>query len=1082
MNKAAIKNFAIWARNKLIADIEYKAGLMGISETGIKDALPQSTKDMELYDIGTKDPYVLSGKAIMQRKRLVELIRQKAKSSDQKLAYHNVVEEVAYTWFNRLIAIRFMEVNDYLPSHIRVLSSDSESKTEPDLVTTPFYSGLDFSQSEREEVLRFKQENRVDDLFRMVFIKQCNALNEILPHLFEKTEDYSELLLNFSATDQNGVVYHLVHDIAEDDFNVEKEGQIEIIGWLYQYYNTELKDETFSLLKKNVKIVKERIPSATQLFTPDWIVRYMVENSLGRYWVDHLKGNYEKFLDEGGIDESGEGVGDIVESFLHNWKYYVLDAEQTDEVETELRENRKEIAQIFPQDIKLIDPCMGSGHILVYAFDVFVQIYTSKGYSGKEAVKEIIENNLFGLEIDDRAYQLSYFALMMKGCQYDRRFLTRGFEPNLCSIQESNDFNKDYLDLFEREKETAEKIVDLFKDAKEYGSILNVDISIEELTALNVELQRIVNSEYDNIIDSIRQMGLMSAFTPLLNQAMIMAQKYEVVVTNPPYMGSSGMSLKLSDYVKNNYPDSKSDLFAVFIERCEQLTKTNCYTALITQHAWMFLSSFEKLRGRLLLHDTVNMAHLGPRAFDEIGGEVVQTTAFVRRKNYVEHYKGTYYRLIDPTTQQGKEDMFLRGENRFVFDHENFSKIPGSPFAYWVSEHFTKHFNKNQFTDLANAKSGLSTTDNDRFLRLWFEITYNKISFVYTSLEDSTDCEYIFVPQPKGGAFRKWYGNIEYVVDWYNNGTRIRKAAVGASGGRIVGSEYYFKKGLTWSDITSSGNLSVRYMPKGMIFNSSAPSCFAHDDINILYIAGFMNTIIAKSFLLFLAPTFHFNPGPVEKLPVIVSQQYFDSIYILVENNIKISKFDWDSFETSWDFKRHPLVANCVKVGWGDDGPISGWISQSYNIWKDIVEHNFLQLKANEEELNRIFIDIYGLNDELTPDVLDKDVTVARIYDSKNDIPESMKGNGYVLTKADVVKSLISYAVGCMFGRYSLDEEGLAYAGGEFSDQWTVMGGQYYRNEVIKKYGCQNISRPYGLAKSNGFGDRSIQIGEVASQ
>ena len=693
MNKTAIKNFAVWARKKLIADICYRAQLLGITEEGIKDPLPQSTGSVQFFDIGTAQPYAIGGAAISQRAHLADAIRQKAQESDYKTAYRSIVEEVAYTWFNRLIAVRFMEVNDYLPSHLRVLSSDS-GKLEPDLVTRPFDADFAFSERERAEVARMQQNNAVDELFCLLFIKQCN---------------YTELLLSLSVVDREGVVYHLVHDIPEEDFDISRGGQVEIIGWLYQYYNAELKDETFALLKKNVKITKERIPSATQLFTPDWIVRYMVENSLGRIW------------------EEGH-PNSVIKA---NWKYYLEEAEQPAEVEQKLEVLRAECRALKLQDIKVIDPCMGSGHILVYAFEVLMQIYESQGFSQRDAAQSIVENNLYGLDIDNRAAQLAYFAVMMKARQYDRRFLTRGIRPHIFAIAESNGLDPHTVNYFvggdEGLKNDFSSLVHDLHDAKEYGSILR--ISPVNFSALYARLAAV---EKEGSFDAL---AVQSTVLPLVQVAEVLSQQYDVVVTNPPYMGSSGMSAKLSDYVKNNYPDSKSDLFAVFIERCGQMTGQNRYQAMITQHAWMFLSSFEKLRKKLLQSiEVVNMAHLGARAFDEIGGEVVQTTSFVFRNVFDKGYCGTYSRLLEPTTQQGKEELFLSGQNRYTAQQTNFSKIPGSPIAYWVSALVPQiYINAPTLEKLADVKHGLTTGKNDLFVRLWVEVPWQKIDITLSN-------------------------------------------------------------------------------------------------------------------------------------------------------------------------------------------------------------------------------------------------------------------------------------------------------------------------------------------------------------
>lgn len=645
MNKTAIKNFAIWARNKLIADVSYDARLIGITEDGIAKPLPQSFGGTQFFDIGTAEPYSISGEAVRQRDKLIEVIQQKEKDTDYKTAYQYVIEEVAYTWFNRLIAIRFMEVNDYLPSHIRVLSSES-GKLEPDLVTTPFDAELPFTAEEETQIFQLKQDNKLDEVFRILFLKQCNALNEILPALFEKTKNYTELLLSLSVIDQDGVVYHLIHDIPEDDFNIERGGQVEIIGWLYQYYNTEPKAAAFA---KNGKITKEEIPAVTQLFTPDWIVRYMVENSLGRLWV--------------------EGHPDC--GLKENWKYYLEEAQQEPEVQAKLAEIRKEYAALNPEDIKLVDPCMGSGHILVYAFDVLMQIYESAGYSQRDAAKSILEHNIYGLDIDDRAYQLAYFAVMMKARQYNRRILNGENTCHVYAIQESNSINRAHLKYFgagmdDIEKNAAkmqlEGLLDTLTDAKEYGSTLNVESYNWDL------LRRFVAAEDTDgqiSMDSVGVEDTAEQLNRLIDIGETMARKYWVTCTNPPYAGTSNLSANVNNFVKKNYPDSKVDLYAVFIERCRQMTVNNGFQAMITQHSWMFLSSFEKLREKMMLIETINMAHLGARAFEEIGGEVVQTTSFVRCANHVDGYKGTYCRLIEPTSQQGKVVSYPVSSNVF---------------------------------------------------------------------------------------------------------------------------------------------------------------------------------------------------------------------------------------------------------------------------------------------------------------------------------------------------------------------------------------------------------------------------------
>lgn len=1013
MNKTAVKNFAVWARNKLIEDVKNKAVALGITKDGIAKALPQSGRDIEFYDIGLAEPCKITGNAISQRRSLVDAINAKAADSDYQTAYNFIMEEVAYTWFNRLIAIRFMEVNDYLPGRIRVLSAEgNKDKVEPDIAAAPFDAGLQFTDAETQQIAQLKSENKLDDLFRLLFVKQCNALNKILPFLFEKTSDYTELLLNLSITDNDGVVRRLINDIPEEDFDIEQGGQVEIIGWLYQYYNTEPKNETFALLKKNVKITKERIPSATQLFTPHWIVRYMVENSLGRLW---LEGHPDNALKQ-------------------NWQYYLDEAEQEADVQKQLDEIKKDYAKLNPQDIKFIDPCMGSGHILVYAFDVLMQIYENAGFAARDAAQSILEHNLYGLDIDERAFQLAYFALMIKARQYNRRIFTSGITPHVYAIKESNGFNRAHLKYFgdglsDLELNVAineaNGLFDDLKDASEYGSIINVNNYNWQLLrqfANNIKLQGQIGL-YDMEGFDVAQGKLLS----LIAIGEVLAQKYDVVVTNPPYMGLSNGNAKLSTFAKKHYPDSKADLFAVFIERCYNFTKTNGYQAMITQQAWMFLSSFENLRQKLQYLTIINMVHLGSRAFEEIGGEVVQTTSFVLKNKYINNYKGAYCRLIEPTTQQGKEDMFIAGINRYEAPQTNFSKIPGSPIAYWVSRDFLKNFQSmDNVGKYINPRIGLITGNNDRFLRLWTEVKFFRIGFNINDVQTSIDSNKKWFPYQKGGDNRYWYGNIEYIINWENDGYEVKfnNDYNGRVRSHNYNGEYSFITCLTWNSVTS-GNFSCRFVPKGFLFDAAGPICKVLDKKNIYLFLGFLNTKISQIYLSIINPTINFHPGYIEAIPF--SLKFIEKNRCLIEkltnNNINLSKSDWDSFETSWDFKRHPLLPAVPK---------SALLSDCYQNWQTVCEQRFTQLKANEEELNRIFIEIYGLQDELTPAVADKDVTVARIYNSKEDIPESMKGNNYVLTRQEVVKSLISYAVGCMFGRYSLDVEGIAYAGGEW--------------------------------------------------
>lgn len=1014
MNKTAIKNFAIWARNKLITDVSYDARLIGIRSDGIAKPLPQSFGDTQFFDIGTAEPYSISGEAVRQRNKLVEVIQQKEKDTDYKTAYQYVIEEVAYTWFNRLIAIRFMEVNDYLPSHIRVLSSES-GKLEPDLVTTPFDAELPFTAEEEAQIFQLKQDNKLDEVFRILFLKQCNALNEILPALFEKTKNYTELLLSLSIIDQDGVVYHLIHDIPEDDFNIERGGQVEIIGWLYQYYNTEPKAAAFA---KNGKITKEEIPAVTQLFTPDWIVRYMVENSLGRLWV--------------------EGHPDC--GLKENWKYYLEEAQQEPEVQAKLSEIRKEYAALNPEDIKLIDPCMGSGHILVYAFDVLMQIYESAGYSQRDAAKSILENNIYGLDIDDRAYQLAYFAVMMKARQYNRRILNGENTCHVYAIQESNSINRAHLKYFgagmdDIEKNAAkmqlEGLLDTLTDAKEYGSILNVESYNWEL------LRRFVAAEDTDgqiSMDSVGVEDTAEQLNRLIDIGETMARKYWVTCTNPPYANTGSLGAKVNSFVKKNYQDSKADLYSVFIERCAQMIVHGGYQAMITQHSWMFLTSFQKLREKMMHTDTISMAHLGARAFEEIGGEVVQTTAFVRRNSSISDYHGTYCRLVEPSTQQGKADLYLSGTKCYVARQADFVKIPGMPVAYWLSNIYFELFSK--LPTLSNSVDfckGLATMDNERFLRLWEEVNWKNACVTAIDAAEGKESKKRWFAYNKGGTFRRWYGNRDYMINWFDDGKELKDNVVKCYGGgsytkEVRNEEKYFCEGITWSTL-ASGLISIRYSPKGCIFDSKGSMGFAKGGQNIYALTAFLNSCVAQKFLEVLSPTLDYNIGGLNNLPFV---DVPDNAIETCKECIRDSAYDWDSFETSWDFKKHPLLRNVSTI------------VEAFKQWQAECDDRFSKLKANEEELNRIFIDIYGLQDELTPEVEDKDVTV-RKADLQRDI-----------------KSLLSYAVGCMFGRYSTYKDGLLFAGEPYSlqafvDKMNERPGTISAEELERAYRNEGI-------------------------
>lgn len=1042
MDKTAIKNYAIWARTKLIEDIKYKASLLGITEKGIADALPQSTTQEQYFDIGTREPYAIRGVQIAQRRSLAEAIKKKAQESDYLTAYNSIIEEVAYTWFNRFIAVRFMEVNDYLPCKIRVLSA-VDGRQEPDIVQNPFDAKLDYTSAEEELISQHQMNNEGDKLFNMLFVKVCNDLSKVLPQLFEAEQDYTELLLNISYTDQDGLIYKLVHDIPEDNFDVnavdeegKPVGQVEIIGWLYQYYNTEPKNETFALLKKNVKITKERIPSATQLFTPDWIVRYMVENSLGRLVISG-----QLVVDSGQslVDSEEERIAkekELAERF--GWKYYLPEAKQDADVREQL--NQLTTNNYSPETIKVIDPCMGSGHILVYAFDVLMQIYTQMGYTDKDAVLSILENNLYGLDIDKRAFQLAYFAVLMKARQYHKFILKKQPQCHIYAIAESNGINMKHLAYFGAQLDELAKPVALnqmqeliatLHDAKEYGSIISVaDYDWDLLHQFAAEFD--ISGEM-NLFDSFGIEATQQRLQELVAVGEVLAQKYEVVVTNPPYMGSGGMGAKLSAYVKQNYPDSKSDLFAVFIEKGNNMVCANGYNCMVTMQSWMFLSSFEKMRKNILQTKVIsNLMHMENMVLGIAFGTAVSNF----RNCMIKGYKGTYNQIKLSDIVNSEPVYFPVKENRFAqVSSDNFAKIPGAPVAYWVSEQYFKVLSGTIASDFAQFCKGMDTGENALFLRLWYEI-------------DSTRMYYPqkWVPYNKGGAFRRWYGDNEYVINWENDGNDVKTFKKS----NIRNAKTYFNEGLTWST-TSSGPISIRWCIGNYIYDSKGCMAFPRNEKYNWYLLGAMNSKVYQEFMHVITPTIDYNPGPVSRGAIVYVENKLD-IDNIVKQNISLSKSDWDAFETSWDFTHHPLLRNKLTI------------SEAYAEWEAECNTRFAQLKANEEELNRIFIDIYGLEDELTPEVEDKDVTV-RKADLQRDI-----------------KSLLSYAVGCMFGRYSLDVEGLAYAGGEFSDQWVVISDQCYRREVVEKYVAQELQRAYGMAEVNVADGRDLSFSEVIAE
>ena len=980
MDKNAIKKFAVWARTELIARVSLKGVEYGITEDNIEDANADS--------VGGK---VLTADEKKQRQALIAEINDKG--------YKQVMEEVAYTWFNRFSALRFMEVNGYLPSHVRVFT-DEENNFKPQIITEAIH--LDLDGLDMEKVYELKDAEKTEELYKYLLIVQCNALNKILPGMFQKIADYTELLLPDNLLREGSVIQQMIELIPEDDWK----DAVQIIGWLYQYYNSEKKDDVFAALKKNVKITKENIPAATQLFTPDWIVRYMVENSLGRLWLEGHPDVKEQLLPTE-EEQSAYAAGNRDPEDT-KWHYYLEEAEQKPEVQAQLSEIRKEYAALTPDQLKVIDPCSGSGHILAYMFDVLMKIYESYGYTTREAVASIVENNLYGLDIDDRAAQLAYFAVMMKARQYDRRFFSRGIQPHVYAIVESNHVDKFAVDYFCNGdmKLTAamDTIIKELHDAKEYGSILTVtpqDWSV--LYDRFAEITKDINMSRDTVLREL---------LPLVQVAEALAQKYETVVTNPPYMGMRNMNDKLNDFIKEKYADYKADFFSSFVIHSSEMTKKNGFCGFFTPYVWMFIQSYENMRNYLYNQATIEtLIQFEYSAFEEA---TVPVCTFAFRNDYVKR-KGCYLRLVDfrggmEVQRQKSLEAILNHKCGFYYEQstDDFSKIPGSPVAYWVNENVAKAFDTGKtLSSVARTRQGLASSDNNRFLKLWWEPSFVKIGFGMKNAEIAKQSRRKWFPCNKGGEFRKWYGNNVYVVNWENDGKEMLEYAAklyGSPTRTIKNIAYYFQGGMTWGTITS-GKLSMRHSPVGFIPEHAGGMIpLLHWGEKEEYLLGMMNSNTAMLFLSFLSPTLRFTEGPVGLVPILYDKRYCGNIAHIVKNCESDSILDWDSFETSWDFRHHPLLRKVPTI------------AEAFEQWQAECDNRFNQLKANEEELNRIFIDIYGLQDELTPEVEDKDVTVR---------------------KADLgrdIRSFISYAVGCMFGRYSLDVDGLTYAGGEWDD------------------------------------------------
>lgn len=981
MDKNAIKKYAVWARKELISRVAQKAQQYGIMETEMVDAGADSVNGK-----------VLSAEEMQQRRALIAQINEKG--------YQQVMEEVAYTWFNRFSALRFMEVNGYLPSHVRVFT-DENNAFKPQILAEALHLELD--KLDKDKVYALKETEQTEELYKYLLIVQCNALNSILPGMFQTIADYTELLLPDNLLREGSVIEQMISQIPEDNW----QDAVQIIGWLYQYYNSEKKDDVFAALKKNVKITKENIPAATQLFTPDWIVRYMVENSLGRLWVEGHPDAKAQLLPT--PEEQAAYTAGNRDPEDTKWHYYLEEAQQEPQVQAQLSEISKQYADLTPEQIKVIDPCCGSGHILAYLFDVLMQIYENYGYTPRDAVTSILQNNLYGLDIDDRAAQLAYFAVMMKARRYDRRFFSHTTQPHVYAIEESNRIEKPDVEYFcngkPELKDAMHTILTQLYDAKEYGSILT--ITPQDWDALYARFDEVADES------SFHRESIRKKLLPLVRVAQTLAQKYDVVVTNPPYMGASNMNPKLNEFIKQNYTDYKSDFFSAFIVKCSNMAKPEGYCGFFTPYVWMFIQSYEKLRQYLYQQATLEtLIQFEYSAFEEA---TVPVCTFTFSNRYV-NKKGCYLRLVDfrggmEVQRQKTLEAMTNHDCGFYYEQstDNFAKIPGSPVAYWTNEKILLAYeNGTLLNDCSDVKIGMGTGKNEIFVREWWEVFHNKIDFSLNSINDLEKSSGKYFPYNKGGEFRLWYGNLQEVL-WFD--AKGRQYMNTMSGHRENGAhDFYCKEGLTWSFISSS-KFGVRYLPTGCFFDVAGSTLFSKKDN--LYTLGFLSSCVCFEILGILNPTLNYQAGNIKSLPLLIDK--VENVDNLVEENIRTSKTDWDSFETSWDFTRHPFIKAITKYpNMMDIGNI--YLAECYDIWAGECEERFEKLKANEEELNRIFIDIYSLQDELTPEVEDKDVTVRRADLGRD------------------VRSFISYAVGCMFGRYSPTYDGLAYAGGTWDD------------------------------------------------
>ena len=1099
MDKVALRNFAVNAKEKMENDIKRKLELMGITEKGIEE---ETVKEDDYLKINGQE---FNKKEVKQREKIIEVLKVSEKDEGFKKCFNEFVEEIAYTWFNRIIAIRFMEVNDYIPDGIRILSSDRENDREPQIIREVFDTDLEFSNDEKNNVYKLKEENKIEELFKFLFIKKCNKLNEILPELFEEAEDYSELFLPISINDEEGILRRLVDGVGEENFKIknknsenknygiglaglynigisnnigissdEKEigSQVEVIGWLYQYYNEKKKNEIVGMNKGTIS--KKDIPIATQIFTTDWVVKYMIQNSLGKYWIERNP-----------------------------------DSKLKDKLEYFVTPKNEEIAyideKVSPEEIKFLEPCMGSGHILVHAFDILIEIYREAGYSDREAVKNIIEKNIYGLDIDKRAYQLTYFAVMMKGREYDRRFFTRGISPNVTYTEESyslfdneskkilknskkinmdelrTNFYLDGITIDDKQNQVGEYLIRTFEDARETGSLIKVENF--DYDSFDKYLDECKERYVGSLTGEIWKENVYSLMKQIVKTAKILKNKYHIVCTNPPYLNK--YNPKLKKFVETNYKDYKGDLFSVFMVRVFDFLVEDGYSGWMTPMVWMFIKTYEELRKYIILNKSiVTLIQMEYSAFEEA---VVPICSFIL-KNGKEKEKGLYFKLSDfkggMEVQNQKVLEALENKNCGYFykaTGENFEKIPGIPIGYWVSEKIVNNFkNGKNIGEILETKKGTSTSDNDRFLRQWYEVSKDTISYNTKSIEETITNEYKWYPYNKGGSRRQWFGNEDYLINWENNGYEIRNFEKAV----VRNPKYYFKESITWSDITT-GNFSIRYKKIGNIHDATGPAAFNNDIYTLKYILGIVGTKISDMIFKILNPTIHTTIGDFNNFPVIENEQIKPKVISIVDDCIKISKYDWNTFETAWDFKVSPLVNferyienyNLEDEENSENRKVFSTsiktIEKAYSQYKEFTNNQFLKLKENEEELNRIFIDIYGLQDELTSDVSDKDITIAKIFDTDDEINDEIKGNNYVLTKADVVKQFISYAVGCMFGRYSLDEEGLAFAGGEFDKNKyikfipdednciPITDSEYFSDDIVTRF-VEFVKTVYG--------------------